>query len=301
MSLRHPALVTVTVLTEPAPQAHRTCVRRGGESRQRRGAPAHRRAVTPHACRTAAQRRMVTLRAAAVAALAAEAVLVAAPNLAVLVRSCMYSDGPASLVRWSSAARQCLAFAFIAIKCTEVCPTASPRPPQSTPSALPKLTFVPRAAFRSAVCDGPRAGRHLNVRAAPLNRAPCRCERLVHRACRSGACCCATPPRDIRASSASSATACPPLQSPPLAAPLPAGPPAPLASPRPTRLIPPAASLPPSPPRGPPPPLPQARRPPPPGHCSRQQRQCSRRQCTGMTESGPVNAWADVGRAQRHL
>lgn len=66
------------------------------------------------------QRRLVALRSMAVAVLAAEAAFTALPNLVVLLSSCMYSDGPGSLVRWSSAIRQVLAFVFIAIKCTEV-------------------------------------------------------------------------------------------------------------------------------------------------------------------------------------
>lgn len=73
----------------------------------------------------------MALRGAAVAVLAAEAALTALPNAAVLLRACMYSDGPASLVRWSSAARQALAFAFIALKGSEVRP--QPQPSLCTP------------------------------------------------------------------------------------------------------------------------------------------------------------------------
>lgn len=73
-----------------------------------------------HACRTVAQVRLVALRGAAVAVLATEAALTVLPNLAVLVQPCMYGDGSASLVRWASAGRQALAFAFIALKGTEV-------------------------------------------------------------------------------------------------------------------------------------------------------------------------------------
>lgn len=73
-----------------------------------------------HACRTIAQRRLVALRGGAVALIAAEAALTALPNLAVLRQPCMYRDTRDSVVRWSSVARQSIAFVFLATKCMEV-------------------------------------------------------------------------------------------------------------------------------------------------------------------------------------
>ena len=65
------------------------------------------------------------LRALVVALLAAGAALTVLPNVAVVLQPCLYRDSRGSVVRWASVARQGLAFAFVAAKCTEVRACAS--------------------------------------------------------------------------------------------------------------------------------------------------------------------------------